>query len=99
MVRVSQRVLYKGWGQTRARLELAAGTGDGRRPRDGAGYRRGLAAAHGLNLQCVVLDLVLKRVSAASFKKSEAREVRIFVRHCNTRQHCLNRYLGGWFLQ
>ena len=32
------------------RLELAAGAGDGRRARDGAGLRRGLGAAPGLNL-------------------------------------------------
>ena len=31
-------------------MELAAGAGDGRRPRDGAGLRRRLAAAPGLNL-------------------------------------------------
>ena len=46
------------------RLELAAGAGDGRRARDGAGLRRRLGAAPGLdlgvtrqslNLQCVVL--------------------------------------------
>ena len=32
------------------RLELAAGTGDGRRARDRAGLRRRLGAAPGLNL-------------------------------------------------
>ena len=32
------------------RPELAAGAGDGRRARDGAGLRRGLGAAPGLNL-------------------------------------------------
>ena len=47
MVRVNQGVIIQG---ERKRLELAAGAGDGRRARDGAGLRRRLAAAPGLNL-------------------------------------------------
>ena len=55
------------------RLELAAGAGDGRRARDGAGLRRRLGAAPGLdlgvtrqslNLQCVVLVEQIKCVRA-----------------------------------
>ena len=117
-------------------MELAPGAGDGCSTRDGAGLRRRLAAAPGLNLGVTghgryrdasghladsdarlpthfglhseiahttpdfylhavghrTLDYCwswcyLKRVSArASFKKSEAREVRVFVRHCITRE-------------
>ena len=37
--------------------------------------------------QCVVLELMLNECPRAlSFKKSEAREVRVFVRHCITRE-------------
>ena len=50
--RVIQRVILQGEG-TRARLELAAGAGDGRRPNDGTGHCRGLAAADGLNLSVI----------------------------------------------
>ena len=51
MSRVIQRVILQGEG--RARLELAAGASDGRRPLDDAGHRCRLATTDSLNLGVV----------------------------------------------
>ena len=53
-------LLYKG-DEPRARVELAAGASDGRRPLDDAGHRRRLATTHGL---IDVEDLRVSRVGS-----------------------------------
>ena len=65
MSRVIQRVILQGEG-TRARVELAAGASDGRRPLDDAGHRRRLATTHGLDLRVTVHGRARRRTLDAA---------------------------------